>query len=212
MRFGPDARRTGLRRPRPCTHSRAASVPTYALALRDAKQVSPGYGHDRGYPHRTQPRIRFSGASSRASPVSAQPTRPAHHPPEPPFDRLRGNWRRRGSNPQPPHCERGALPVELRPQVIRIVNPSPAAATARHTRPSAVADGAARPPGIRPVTASPAGGPPTRPSGPGRPSGLSSGTPGHRPDDGGRCGNGRTARPGRRPRRCSGGCCTRAPR
>src|SRR5262249_23975022 len=28
-----------------------------------------------------------------------------------------GNWRRRGSNPQPPHCERGALPIELRPRI-----------------------------------------------------------------------------------------------
>src|SRR5215472_14249931 len=26
-------------------------------------------------------------------------------------------WSRRGSNPRPPHCERGALPAELLPQI-----------------------------------------------------------------------------------------------
>ncbi len=29
----------------------------------------------------------------------------------------RKKWRRRGSNPQPPACKAGALPIELRPQV-----------------------------------------------------------------------------------------------
>src|SRR5262249_29446711 len=33
-------------------------------------------------------------------------------------------WSRRGSNPQPPHCERGALPIELRPQA-RLDNRTP---------------------------------------------------------------------------------------
>src|SRR5438034_8873044 len=27
-------------------------------------------------------------------------------------------WRRRGSNPQPPACKAGALPIELRPQIL----------------------------------------------------------------------------------------------
>src|SRR5437867_11861619 len=30
-------------------------------------------------------------------------------------------WRRRGSNPRPPHCERGALPAELRPHRAKII-------------------------------------------------------------------------------------------
>src|ERR1700687_5359475 len=30
-------------------------------------------------------------------------------------------WRRRGSNPRPPHCERGALPAELRPHRSEII-------------------------------------------------------------------------------------------
>src|SRR3984893_3552305 len=30
-------------------------------------------------------------------------------------------WRRRGSNPRPPHCERGALPAELRPHRLKII-------------------------------------------------------------------------------------------
>ena len=28
-----------------------------------------------------------------------------------------GQWSGRGSNPQPPHCERGALPIELPPHL-----------------------------------------------------------------------------------------------
>jgi hypothetical protein len=33
-------------------------------------------------------------------------------------------WRRRGSNPQPPACKAGALPVELRPQGVPTILPT----------------------------------------------------------------------------------------
>ena len=33
---------------------------------------------------------------------------------------LRRKWRRRGSNPQPPPCKGGALPIELCPRVSRV--------------------------------------------------------------------------------------------
>ena len=35
-------------------------------------------------------------------------------------------WSGRGSNPQPPHCERGALPIELPPHVVWMISKVPA--------------------------------------------------------------------------------------